>query len=252
MDRECQASGHIVARHGTTLALKTTRSVPTSAILTSDKKPVLKSELSTQRATTLFKRIGKKQHAMQAAIRKQRNNNAIVDTGVQVTTMPECAVNRMLAAHNHRNEPPGTIVKYRNGKIETIERLVDIGHYEVQITPNNCSTSLFSVDQIVADGHTVTFSATETNITDDNDRYCLTIPPRTKLAGMDHPHASDGRPLQVPPGPPTTSHLTITDFPEPDAGTASACATKPFARAAIACMSSSRASVDESFIYTSG
>jgi hypothetical protein len=29
---------------------------------------------------------------------------------------------------------------------------------------------------IVADGHTVTFSATETIITDDNDRYRLTYP----------------------------------------------------------------------------
>ena len=63
-----------------------------------------------------------------------------------------------------------------NGEIETIERLVDIGHYEVQITPDNCSTSLIGVDQIVADGHTVTFSATETIITDDNDRYRLTYP----------------------------------------------------------------------------
>ncbi len=92
---------------------------------------------------------------MQAAIRKQRNVNAIIDTGAQVTTMPESAVNRMPAAHNHRDAPPGTAVKYGNGEIETIERLVDIGHYEVQITPDNCSTSLISMDQIVADGHTV-------------------------------------------------------------------------------------------------
>ena len=150
-----------------------------SAILTtmsSGKKPVLKSELRTQRSTTLSERIGKKQHAMQAAIRKQRNVNAIIDTGAQVTTMPESAVNRMPAAHNHRDAPPGTAVKYGNGEIETIERLVDIGHYEVQITPDNCSTSLISVDQIVADGHTVTFSATETIITDDNNRYRLTYP----------------------------------------------------------------------------
>ena len=54
--------------------------------------------------------------------------------------------------------------------------MVDIGYYEVQITPDNCSTSLISVDQIVADGHTGTFSATETIITDDNDRYRLTYP----------------------------------------------------------------------------
>ena len=138
--------------------------------------PVLKSELRTQKATTLSERICKKQHAMQAAIRKHRNVNAIIDTGAQVTTMPESAVNRMPAAHNHRDAPPGTAVKYGNGEIETIERLVDIGHYEVQITPDNCPTSLISVDQIVADGHTVTFSATETIITDDNDRYRLTYP----------------------------------------------------------------------------
>ena len=146
------------------------------AKLCSGTTPVFKSELRTQRATTLSERIGKRQHAMQAAIRKQRNVNAIIDTGAQVTTMPESAVNRMPAAHNHRDAPPGTAVKYGNGEIETIERLVDIGHYEVQITPGNCSTSLISVDQIVADGHTATFSATETIITDDNDRYRLTYP----------------------------------------------------------------------------
>ena len=144
--------------------------------MSSGKKPVMKSELRTQKATAFSKRIGKKQQAMQAAIRKQRNVNAIVDTGAQVTTMPESAVNRMPAAHNHRDTPPGTAVKYGNGDIETIERLVDIGHYEVQITPDNCSTSLISADQIVEDGHTVTFSAAETIISDDNDRYRLTYP----------------------------------------------------------------------------
>ena len=95
-----------------------------AAILTrmcSGTTPKFKSELRTQRATTLSERIGKKQHAVQAAIRKQRNVNAIIDTGAQVTTMPESAVNRMPAAHNHRDAPPGTAVKYGNGEIETIE-----------------------------------------------------------------------------------------------------------------------------------
>ena len=193
--------------------------------------PVLKSELRTQRATTLSERIGKKQHAMQAAIRKQRNVNAIIDTGAQMTTMPESAVNRMPAAHNHRDAPPGTAVKYGNGEIETIERSVDIGHYKVQITPDNCSTSLISMDQIVADGHTVTFSATETIITDDNDRYRLTYPRVPNSREWTVPiNASDGRPIQAPPGPPSTPQLTITALPEPDAGTAATCATKPCAQ----------------------
>jgi hypothetical protein len=137
-------------------ALPSTR----AAILTkmcSGTTPKLKAELRTQRATTLSERIGKRQHAMQAAIRKQRNVNAIIDTGAQVTTMPESAVNRMPATHNHRDAPPGTAVKYGNDELETIERLVDIGHYESQVTPDNCAVTLISVDQIVEDGHTVTF-----------------------------------------------------------------------------------------------
>ena len=80
------------------------------------------------------------------------------------------------SAHNHRNAPPGTAVKYGNGEIETIERLVDIGHYEVQVTPDNCQASLISVDQTMQDGHTVTFFATETIIADDRDRYRLAYP----------------------------------------------------------------------------
>ncbi len=40
-----------------------------------------------------------------------RNISAIVDTGAQVTTMPESAVSKMPNAHNHRDAPPGTAVK---------------------------------------------------------------------------------------------------------------------------------------------
>jgi hypothetical protein len=164
---------------------------------------------------------------MQAAIRKQRIVNAIIDTGAQVTTMPESAVNQMPAAHNHRDAPPGTAVKYGNGEIETIELLVDIGHYEVQITPDNCSTSLISVDQIVAYGHTVTFSATETIITDDNDATASHTPAfHTRENGPSQcrqamEDLSRLRQDHLPPSP----QLTITAFPEPDAGTAAACAT---------------------------
>jgi hypothetical protein len=95
--------------------------------------------------------------------------NAIFDTGAQVTTMPENAVNRMPSAHNHRDAPPGTAVKYGYGEIETIES-------RPLRSPGHCPASLISVDQIVQDGHTVTFSATETIITDDSNRYSLAYP----------------------------------------------------------------------------
>jgi archaellum component FlaF (FlaF/FlaG flagellin family) len=90
--------------------------------------------------------------------------------------MPESAVSKLPEAHNHRDAPPGTAVKYGNGEMEIIETLVDVGHYEVQVTPDNCTSSLISVDQIVKDGHTVTFSHDATTITDAQDRYTLTYP----------------------------------------------------------------------------
>ena len=148
---------------------------PTQTIATPPRANSL-SKLRTQTASTLTERIRQTQHGMRKLTHKQRMVNAIVDTGAQVTTMPESAVSRMPSAHNHRDAPPGTAVKYGNGEIETIERLVDIGHYEVQITPDNCQASLISVDQLVQDGHTATFSATDITIADDADRYRLSYP----------------------------------------------------------------------------
>ena len=102
-----------------------------------------------------------------------RNISTIIDTGAQATAMPESAVSKMPNAHNHRDAPSGTAVQYGNGELETIKRLVDIGHYEVQVIPDNCAAILISVDQIVEDRHTVTFSKTQTIITDEEGRYRL-------------------------------------------------------------------------------
>ena len=74
---------------------------------------------------------------------------------------------------NHRDAPSGNAVKYGNGELETIERLVDIGHYEVQVTPENCAATLISVDQIVEDGHSVTFSKTQMIIMEEEGCYRL-------------------------------------------------------------------------------
>ena len=75
--------------------------------------------------------------------------------------------------NNHRDAPSGTAVEYGSGEHEIIERLVDIGHYEVQVTPDNSAVTLISVNQIVEDGHTVMFSKTHTTITDEQGRYRL-------------------------------------------------------------------------------
>jgi hypothetical protein len=57
--------------------------------------------------------------------------SAVVNTGAQVTTMPESVVSMVPNAHNHRDVPPDSPVKYGNGELETTERLVDIGHYKI-------------------------------------------------------------------------------------------------------------------------
>ncbi len=129
------------------------------------------SNVNTVRTSTTKKSKFQRNH--KNPTKHIRNISAIVDTGAQVTTMPESAVSKMPNAHNHRDAPPGTAVKYGNGELETIERLVDIGHYEVQVTPDNCAATLISVDQIVEDGHTVIFSKTQTIITDEEGRYKL-------------------------------------------------------------------------------
>jgi hypothetical protein len=128
--------------------------------------PVFKSELRPQRATTLSERIGKKQHAMQAAIRKQRN----VNDHAGERSKPNA----------RRAQPPRRATRHSSQVRQRRDRdHRAIGRHRPlrgPITPDNCSTSLISVDQIFANGHTVTFSATETIITDDNDRYRLTYP----------------------------------------------------------------------------
>jgi hypothetical protein len=94
--------------------------IPTHTIAASPQPPSL-SKLRTQKASTLSEYIRHTRHSMR---------QLIVDIGAQVTTMPESAVSHIPSACNHRDAPPGTAVKYGNGEIETIERLVDIGHYK--------------------------------------------------------------------------------------------------------------------------
>ena len=120
--------------------------------------------------------------------------------------MPESAVSKMPCAHNHRDAPPDTAVKYENGELEKIERLVDIGHYEVQVITDNCAATLISVDQIVEVGHTVTFSKTPTIITDEEGRYS----PRTRIARMDNAYESHGGYNHTPTELPIVSHGRLT------------------------------------------
>jgi hypothetical protein len=121
--------------------------------------------------------------------------------------MPESAVSKIPNAHNHRDAPPGTAVKYGYGELETIERLVDIGHYEVQVTPDNCAATLISVDQIVEVRHI---------LQDSNDHHerrgtlQTAVRPRARIARMDNAHGSHGGYNNTPPELPTVSNGTLT------------------------------------------
>jgi hypothetical protein len=70
-------------------------------------------------------------------------------------------------------------------------------------------------DQIVVDGYTVTFSKTQTIITDEEGA----IRPRIRITRMDNAHGSHAGYNNTPPELPTFSHGTLTitkDAPEQD------------------------------------
>ena len=92
-----------------------------------------------------------------------------------------------------------------NGEIEIIESLVDIGHFEVQVMPDNCSESLISVR------HTAYFPAIETIVQH--------IPTGTGLAaGIGSTHVRSGRYNQDVRGAssPVPEQLTTIANPEED------------------------------------
>ena len=77
---------------------------------------------------------------------------------------------------NIRPAPPrGTAIRYGNMETKPVEEVSHIGSYPLSIVPNHYLTALVCVHDIVSAGHVVTFTNTET-IVSDIGAYTLRIP----------------------------------------------------------------------------
>jgi len=97
----------------------------------------------------------------------------IIDTGAQISTIPEMLVTEQRWINTRRPSPEGTAIKYGNSEIQEVYNQIHIGSVLFHITPNRCSSPLISVCQLTALGHTVTFSNTEMCIDDATLQYGL-------------------------------------------------------------------------------
>ena len=103
--------------------------------------------------------------------------NAVLDSGAMMTTAPRrlLTINTEWEA-NIRPAPPGTAIRYGNMETEPVEEVSQIGSYPLSIVPNRYRTALVCVHDIVSAGHVVTFTNTETLVSDIGGAYTLRIP----------------------------------------------------------------------------
>jgi len=95
------------------------------------------------------------------------DSNAVLDSGAMMTTESR----RLLLTNPEwedsiRPAPPGTAIRYGNMETEPVEEVSTIGSYQLSIVPNRYHTALVCVHDIVSAGHVVTFTNTETIVSD--------------------------------------------------------------------------------------
>jgi hypothetical protein len=101
----------------------------------------------------------------------------MIPTPCSMTTAPR----RLLLTNSEwensiRPAPPGTAIRYGNMETEPVEEVSSIGSYPLSIVPNRYHTALVCVHDIVSEGHVVTFTNTETIVSDVGGAYTLRIP----------------------------------------------------------------------------
>jgi hypothetical protein len=74
-----------------------------------------------------------------------------------------------------RHAPPGTAIRYGNMETEPVEEVSAIGSYPLSIVPNRYHPALVCVHDIVSEWPVVTFTNTETIVSDIGGAYTLRI-----------------------------------------------------------------------------
>ena len=102
--------------------------------------------------------------------------NAVIDSGAMMTTVPRRLLLGTQWEDNIRPAPPGTTIRYGNMETEVVEESAQIGSYNTSLVPDRFSTALVCVHDIVAAGHSVTFTNLQCIITDNDGAYTITTP----------------------------------------------------------------------------
>ena len=78
--------------------------------------------------------------------------------------------------NNIRPAPLGTAIRYGNMETEPVEEVSAIGSFLLSIVPNRYHTALVCVHDIFPEGHVITFTNTETIVSDVGGAYTHRIP----------------------------------------------------------------------------
>jgi hypothetical protein len=90
-----------------------------------------------------------------------------------MTTIPRRLILGTKWEASIRAATPGTTIRYGNMETEPVEETSNIGSYPLSIVPNRYRTALVCVHDIVTAGHVVTFTNSETIISDIDAAYTL-------------------------------------------------------------------------------
>jgi len=95
----------------------------------------------------------------------------IMDSGAQISTIPEMLITKDEWIASRRSAPVGTAIKYGNNDIQEVYSQIDIGNVLFQVTPNRCSNALISVHQLTELGHAITLTQHHMCIDDVDLQY---------------------------------------------------------------------------------
>ena len=129
----------------------------------------LGKERSRRAPSTIYRR------RVKALVNSRGEKLAILDSGADLTSYPNFIIERLgpTKCTNIRQVESPIKLTYGNGESVSIDRKVNMGIYEVLITPDHCKECLISGDQLTYSGHVLILTLSETIILDIGWRYMV-------------------------------------------------------------------------------
>jgi len=121
----------------------------------------------------------------------------IMDSGAQISTIPEMLITKDEWIASRRSAPAGTAIKYGNNDIQEVYSQIDIGNVLFQVTPNRCSNALISVHQLTELGHAITLTQHHMCIDDVDLQYGMRFKKLAEAREWKMPLSAIDKPAQL-------------------------------------------------------